>query len=258
MEAPSTGVVFRPEEPPERLREVVSAVEAAGVAELWLWEDCFLEGGLTSAAAALAWSERLRVGVGLLPVPLRNPALAAMEIATLARLFPGRFVPTVGRGVSEWMDQVGGGVSSPTTLLAEYASAVRDLLHGHTVQAIGRYVQLKNVALGWPPPEAPPLLIGGRGPRTIRCAGELADGVLLDSVVDVAGVRSARAAIDEARQSVGRPGRPKVVVFVEVDPHSPAQVREAVEMFGEAGADTVVLQGTREHPDPEPIIAALA
>jgi len=237
---------------------VVSAVEAAGVAELWLWEDCFLEGGLTSAAAALAWSERLRVGVGLLPVPLRNPALAAMEIATLARLFPGRFVPTVGRGVSEWMDQVGGGVSSPTTLLAEYASAVRDLLHGQTVQAIGRYVQLENVALGWPPREAPPLLIGGRGPRTIRCAGELADGVLLDSVVDVAGVRSARAAIDEARQSAGRPGRPRVVVFVEVDPHSPAQVREAVEMFGEAGADTVVLQGTREHPDPEPIIAALA
>jgi len=156
------------------------------------------------------------------------------------------------------MDQVGGGVSSPTTLLAEYASAVRDLLHGQTVQAIGRYVQLENVALGWPPREAPPLLIGGRGPRTIRCAGELADGVLLDSVVDVAGVRSARAAIDEARQSAGRPGRPRVVVFVEVDPHSPAQVREAVEMFGEAGADTVVLQGTREHPDPEPIIAALA
>jgi len=258
MAAPSTGVVFRPEEPPERLRAVVSAVEAAGVAELWLWEDCFLEGGLTSAAAALAWSERLRVGVGLLPVPLRNPALAAMEIATLARLFPGRFVPTVGRGVSEWMDQVGGGVSSPTTLLAEYAAAVRDLLHGQTVRAKGRYVQLDNVALGWPPNEAPPLLIGGRGPRTIRCAGELADGVLLDSVVDVAGVRSARAAIDEARRSAGRPGRPQVTVFVEVDPHSPAQVREAVEKFGEAGADTVVLQGTHEHPEPEPIIAALA
>jgi len=82
--------------------------------------------------------------------------------------------------------------------------------------------------------------------------------VLLDSVVDVAGVRSARAAIDEARRSAGRPGRPQVTVFVEVDPHSPAQVREAVEKFGEAGADTVVLQGTHEHPEPEPIIAALA
>src|ERR1700754_3016989 len=105
MGTPSTGVVFRPEEPPERLRAVVSAVEAAGVAELWLWEDCFLEGGLTAAAAALAWSERLRVGIGLLPVPLRNPALAAMEIATVERLFPGRLVVTLGHGVLDWMGQ---------------------------------------------------------------------------------------------------------------------------------------------------------
>jgi alkanesulfonate monooxygenase SsuD/methylene tetrahydromethanopterin reductase-like flavin-dependent oxidoreductase (luciferase family) len=258
MEAPSTGVVFRPEEPPERLRAVVSAAEGAGIAQLWLWEDCFLEAGLTSAAAALAWSERLHVGVGLLPVPLRNPALTAMELATLARLFPGRFLPTVGHGVREWMGQVGAAVSSPMTLLAEYATAVRDLLHGETIQAKGRYVQLENVALGWPPPEAPPLLIGGRGPRTIRLAGERADGVLLDSVVDVAGVRSARVAIDDARRSAGRPGRPKVVVFVEVDPRSPARVRETVAMLGEAGADTVVLQATAEHPAPEPLIAALA
>lgn len=48
------GVVFRPQSPPERLRDVVAAAEEAGVAELWLWEDCFLEGGLTAAAAALA------------------------------------------------------------------------------------------------------------------------------------------------------------------------------------------------------------
>ena len=62
--APTTGVVFRPQLPPEDLRTVVTHAEAAGVAELWLWEDCFLEGGLTTAAAALAWSDRLVVGVG--------------------------------------------------------------------------------------------------------------------------------------------------------------------------------------------------
>ena len=65
---PTLGVTFRPQLPPERLREVAQAADRAGVAELWLWEDCFLEGGLTAATAALAWTERLRVGVGLLPV----------------------------------------------------------------------------------------------------------------------------------------------------------------------------------------------
>ena len=85
----TVGVVFRPQSPPERLREVVEAADAAGVGELWLWEDCFWEGGLTAAAAALAWSERLRIGIGLLPVALRNPAVVAMEIATLCAVVPG-------------------------------------------------------------------------------------------------------------------------------------------------------------------------
>ena len=72
-----------------------------------MWEDRFAEGGLTTATAALAWSSSLRIGLGLMPVPLRNPALAGMEVATLARLFPGRFVPAVGHGVLPWMEQVG-------------------------------------------------------------------------------------------------------------------------------------------------------
>ncbi len=113
----TVGAVFLPQNPPERLHDVVTAADDAGLAELWLWEDCFLEGGLTTATAALAWSTELRVGVGLLPVPLRNPALAAMEIATLARLFPSRFLPALGHGVLDWMAQVGASVPSPMTLL---------------------------------------------------------------------------------------------------------------------------------------------
>src|ERR1700685_21715 len=96
---PRVGIVFRPQLPPERLREFVFSAEAAGLDDLWMWEDCllgggrpsaaaalaglwmweecFLEGGLPSAAAALAWSSSLRIGLGLMPVPLRNPALAA-------------------------------------------------------------------------------------------------------------------------------------------------------------------------------------
>ena len=40
-----------PAEPARGACAVVEHVESAGVAELWLWEDCFLEGGLTTAAA---------------------------------------------------------------------------------------------------------------------------------------------------------------------------------------------------------------
>ena len=37
-----------------------------------------------------AWTDRVRVGIGLAPVPLRNVALLAMEVAAIHRLFPGR------------------------------------------------------------------------------------------------------------------------------------------------------------------------
>ena len=245
--SPVTGVVFRPQLPPEELRRVVEHAEAAGLAELWLWEDCFLEGGLTTAAAALAWSSRLRVGVGLLPVPLRNPALAAMEIATLARLFPDRLAIALGHGVQDWMVQVGAGVESPMTLLREHTVAVRDLLRGETVSVSGRYVNLDAVALDWPPPTPPTLLIGARGPRSVALAGELTDGVLLDSVVDPAGVRRARELVGPERQ---------VAVYTQMTDR--AAVPDRVAQLAEAGADTVILQATEAAPDARYLIDALA
>lgn len=199
-----TGVAFRPQCPPERLRETVEADEAAGVTELWLWEDCFSDGGLTAATAALAWSERLRIGIGLLPVALRNPAVVPMEIATPARLFPDRFVPGLGHGVLDWMGQVGARAGSPMTLLREHTAAVRDLLHGHRVDVGGRYVRLDGVALDWPPAQPPPLLLGARGPKTLRLEGEPADGVILDGAVIPDGVRAARAEVDTGRVTTGR------------------------------------------------------
>lgn len=250
--APELGVVFRPQSPPERLREVARAADDAGIAQLWLWEDSFFEGGIAAAAAALAWTTRLQVGIGLLPVPLRNPALAAMEIATLARLFPGRFLPGLGHGVLGWMAQAGAAVASPMTLLREHTVAVRALLDGERVSTQGRYVRLDAVALDWPPTPPPPLYVGARGPKTVRLACELADGLLLDSGASLAAVGSARAVVDEV--AGGR--RFRIVLNLQVD--DVAAVDERVGAAAAAGADVVVLEAPHDDPDPLPLIAALA
>ncbi len=254
------GVVFRPQSPPEELRETVIAADEGGIDELWVWEDCFLEGGLTTSAAALAWSERLTVGIGLMPVPLRNPAVAAMEIATLARLFPGRFVPAVGHGVLDWMAQVGARAASPMTLLREHADAVRRLLHGETVSVTGRYVRLDAVTLDRPPQQVPPLIVGARGPKTVALAGEVGDGVLLDAwLVTPAYVASEAARVAEAAQAAGRPA-PQVIAFAEIEPNIPAlgdRARDMIDELAAAGATSVILQCTSQHPDPGPLIAAL-
>src|SRR3954452_11553043 len=263
MQVVTTGVVFRPQSPPERLREGVEAADAAGGGELWLWEDCFWEGGLTTAAAALSWSERLRIGIGLLPVALRNRAVVAMEIATLARLFPDRFVPGLGHGVLDWMGQVGARAQSPMTLLREHTAAVRDLLHGHRVDVDGRYVHLDGVALEWPPAQPPPLLLGARGPKTLRLAGEAAGGVILAAAATPGDVRAACVEVEAGRAVAGRTDPYQVVVYIEppvsVEADELADVVEkAVRDLGEAGATSVVFQGSAEAPDPGPLLHAIA
>ena len=84
------------------------------------------------AGVALAATERLTVGVGLLPAAVRNAAIAAMEIAALARVFPGRFVPAFGHGVEDWMLQIDARPSNRVIALEEIVSAVRRLDRGET------------------------------------------------------------------------------------------------------------------------------
>jgi alkanesulfonate monooxygenase SsuD/methylene tetrahydromethanopterin reductase-like flavin-dependent oxidoreductase (luciferase family) len=211
---PSLGCVLRPQLPPEQLASVARAADSAGLDELWLWEDCFAQGGIASAAIVLANSQSLSVGIGVLPVPLRNVALTAMEVATLDRAFPGRLRVGIGHGVQDWMRQAGAGVGSPMTLLREYLSCLRALLRGETVTYDGRYVSLSNVALEWPPNPDIPLLAAASGPRTLELSGELATGTILTSGTSPDEVRAARVHIDAGMGARGERAPHSVVVYV--------------------------------------------
>ncbi|GAB3876726.1 LLM class flavin-dependent oxidoreductase [Kibdelosporangium lantanae] len=269
------GVVFRPQLPPERLRTVAKAADEAGLAELWLWEDCFFESGIATATAALAWTERLRVGVSLLPVPLRNVALTSMEAATLHRMFPDRAILAVGHGVQSWMAQTGSRVESPLTLLREYLHAMRALLRGERVTTNGRYVRLDDVTLEWPPATAPRVFAGGIGPRTVELCGEAADGTVLDVITTPDSLRESRELIDRGRAKAGRTDPHPIVVYLHAATGAGAAERlqgelvrrgqdpglgvtgdaeaiaAGVRALAEAGADTVVLEPTADEPDIE-------
>jgi alkanesulfonate monooxygenase SsuD/methylene tetrahydromethanopterin reductase-like flavin-dependent oxidoreductase (luciferase family) len=252
------GAIFTPQNPPESLRRLANAADEAGLEELWLWEDCFLNGGISAAAAALAWTTNLKVGIGITPVPFRNVALAAMEIATLRRMFGERAMVGIGHGVQEWMGQVGARAQSPMTLLREYVTALRALLNGETVTTQGRYVNLDNVKLDWPPQPPPEIIIGATGPKTLRLSGELADATILTGSTTLDGLQAARG-------HIAADGH-RVIVFVEAatGPGAADRVNEEAALVGdaktiaegvrrwaEAGADAVILQPTVDEPDPE-------
>ncbi|MHC5904857.1 LLM class flavin-dependent oxidoreductase [Streptomyces sp. S6] len=261
----SLGAILRPQLPPERLKTAVRLADEEGLDELWLWEDCFLQGGLTAAAAALAWTDRVRIGVGLLPVPLRNVALTAMETAAVHRMFPGRLSLAIGHGVQDWMAQVGARPDSPLTLLSEYTSALRALLNGERVNRKGVYVTLDDVTLGWPPETPVEVLVGGIGPRTLRLAGRIADGTVLNESATPDRVREIRAATgpshrivvylftatgDDASARLTRELAAQNLTGVGVAGDAETVAAE-VRRYADAGADTVVLLPTPDDPDPE-------
>ncbi|GLY65614.1 oxidoreductase [Amycolatopsis taiwanensis] len=278
------GAVFRPQSPPEQLRDVAVAADESGLEQLWLWEDCFFESGIASAAAVLAWTRRLRVGIGVLPVPLRNVALTAMETATLDRMFPGRFMLGLGHGVQDWMGQVGARAGSPLTLLREQFTAIRALLRGERVTTDGRYVKLDDVALGWPPSTAPAVFAAAGGPRTLRLVGEVADGTILDERNSPDTVRRAVELIDAGRAAAGRTDHHEVVSYLNAatGPDGPDRLRAELESRGQApnsevgvagdaeavakavlrlvnaGAGTVVLVPTADEPDPAGFVRFVA
>ncbi|WP_375400606.1 LLM class flavin-dependent oxidoreductase [uncultured Amnibacterium sp.] len=269
------GTVFQSAVELERLPDTARAADAAGLEELWLWEDCFSASGIAALAATLARTERLKVGIGLLPVPLRNVALAAMEVATLERLFPGRSIIGVGHGVLDWMGQAGARAGSPLTLLGEYLDALRALLRGETVTTSGRYVSLTDVRLTWPPAVPPAVHAGAEGPKTLELVGARADGTILPGGTTPDRVRAARDRIDAGRAAAGRTDPHRVTVFLMTATGPQAQARfeaecrrwsfpadadtgvagdaeavaVAVRRWADAGADAVILQPPQDEAD---------
>jgi alkanesulfonate monooxygenase SsuD/methylene tetrahydromethanopterin reductase-like flavin-dependent oxidoreductase (luciferase family) len=186
--------------PAALVTEFARRLEADGAQQLWVIEDCFYSAGVPLAAAALAVSDRLTVGLGILPAVARNPAVTAMEIATMCELGPGRVLAGIGHGVQDWMQQMGARTPSPVGTLSEVITAVRRLLHGERVSMHGRHVHLDGVRLDRPPVPAPPVLAGVNGPKSLAMAGQVADGLVM---ADGTGPLAVRAALAQAGAAEG-------------------------------------------------------
>ncbi|MGW1596680.1 LLM class flavin-dependent oxidoreductase [Streptomyces sp. NPDC002343] len=271
------GVMYDRDWVPEELPAFARRAEALGADDLWVVEDLRWNGGVSAAAVALSATERLRVGIGIAPAPLRSPALLAMELATLARVFPGRLVAGIGHGVREWMEQVGVAPRSPLALLEETITAVRALLHGERVTVDGREVRIDGIELVHPPAEPPPLVAGVVRPRSLELSGRVADGTLIaegHGPRDLEHIRAllakggasddhtlnvfAFACVGDDPEEVARTlhphteghgawlGRPQEEVFTVSGDAAGAAAR--IDALRESGADTVVLRFVGAEP----------
>ncbi|MFE8990576.1 LLM class flavin-dependent oxidoreductase [Streptomyces collinus] len=206
--------------------------EELGFDQVWVVEDLGWRGGVAQAATVLATTTNLTVGIGIMPAGARNVGFAAMEVATLAQLHPGRLVAGIGHGMPGWMRQAGSWPASPLTLIKEYARALRLLIAGEPGPANGRYVRCEGVVLTEIPDIVPPVVLGVRGPKSQQAAGEVADGLLLAEP-------AAPAYITASLRNLGASPSPREIVVYDaaaVDDEEEAalaRVRAVLEPVGE-------------------------
>jgi 5,10-methylenetetrahydromethanopterin reductase len=200
------GIQIAGTTPPAEVAAIAAAAEQLGYGELWLAEDYFDLGGIASTAIALAATRDIPVGLGVVSVRARHPAVTAMEFATLGGAFPGRFMAGIGHGATAWLEQMGLVPGSPLRPLAEGSQAVRRLLDGEELSEDGQSARFREVRLRFPPAEDAPLYFGVHGPRSLELAGEVADGTLLGWFSSPDYVAWARERIDEGRARAGRTG----------------------------------------------------
>ena len=235
------GAMFRRERAPEEVMSFARDMEALGLDEVWIVEDCFWAGGLTAVAASLAVTERIAVGMGIVPAVARNAAITAMEMGGLARMFPGRCTVGVGHGVASWMRQIGALPTSQLAALDETIDAVRRLLDGERLSVAGHHVVLDDVQLVFPISPRPPIVVGVTGPKGIDVSARVADGLLLPEGSSPAYVRAATKRFEGAAARANR-GPVECVVYVlyavddDVDV-ARAMVAASVDEFAPGGVD---------------------
>ncbi|WSU98438.1 LLM class flavin-dependent oxidoreductase [Streptomyces sp. NBC_01023] len=166
------------------------AAELAVRAEQLGYDVAFAPEGYRSDAPSVLGlvagrTERIGLASGVMQIPARTPALAALTAATLNSLSNGRF--RLGLGVSN--PEVSDGwygvpFGQPLQRTREYVEIVRMALSGEPVRYQGEHYRLPYSGSGGAPlhvitegAHSPvPVYLGAVGPKNLRLAGEIADG----------------------------------------------------------------------------------
>ena len=158
-------------------------------------------------AHACAYSRKLTVASGVYLLPMRHPAAAAKQAASLDHLSEGRFIFGVGVGgefPKEWQ-LVDVPTSERGARLTEGIEVMRKLWTGDPVAHKGKFYSFEEVHMQ---PATfrkggPPIWCGGRSEAALKRTGRLADGYL-SYVITPDMFREALTKIEEAAEEAGR------------------------------------------------------
>lgn len=162
----------------------VDRIEALGYDSIWTGEHIFFYGptfdALTVLAACAARTSRIQLGTAVLLLPLRPPAVAAKEVASLDLISGGRVILGVGVGgeYPKEFEACGVPVNERGRRTDEAIRVLRLLWTESNVSFEGPFSRLDGVTLMPKPAQkgGPPIWVAGRSEAAVRRAGRLGDG----------------------------------------------------------------------------------
>lgn len=141
--------------------------------------NLYLRDGITTAAAVLARTKRLRVTTGTVSPYLWHPAIIAVTAGRLQSLGGGRGVIVLATGMPEALGRAGVTLRTPLARIRETVAILRGLFAGGPFDFSGDIFQLRGYRLSEVPDPPPPIWVAAMGSNMLELAGEVADGALL-------------------------------------------------------------------------------
>lgn len=192
------------------IQHVAQRAEALGFRDLWVTDNtldhaaCF--DALTLLTYAAAITTRIRVGVSVLVLPVRNPIHVAHRVATLDYLSGGRAVLGVGLGREHEYIDFRVPMARRVRRFREALELMKALWTEPTVTYKGEIFQLEDGVMGPKPVQKPhpPLWFGGGHPDALKRAAILADGWMGAGGSSNEAFANSIPLLQEALQAAGR------------------------------------------------------
>ena len=161
----------------DELLALAVQAEESGYEDVW-FADTGAPDALTLAAAVAERTRRVRIGIAVVPLYTRTPAVLAASAATLAQLAPGRFVLGLGTSSHTIIENWHGlQLERPLARVQETVQLLRGIFAGEKTDFSGATLRSRGYRQ---PPAQVPIYLAALGPKMLELAAALGDGVVLN------------------------------------------------------------------------------
>jgi len=198
------GVEFVPQELYWRTAFYVMQAEKRGFDFAWITDHFNNRNVYLSLGFLAAYTDTIKLGLGVTNPYLVHPAVAAQSISTLNEMAPGRVALGMGAGDKTTLDMVGVEQEAPLTAVREAVEVIRKFIARDPNGFEGKFFhKSEGSRLNFKVQDRIPLYIGAQGPKMLALAGRIGDGVLINASHPV-DVKSALVNVEKGLREVNR------------------------------------------------------